>query len=149
MAEHEVGTPDILFMPEPERILEAVSCMAEAKEFIENFHKSLDCDCVDEIIKKMSDYISVMTGQFSGDPEIIRCYKNEQQSMSDEYFYIQRTDSEIEKRFVLNAFVIARDILVNNKIDNYLEQDQVKLTLEAMASLLSHTLSRGDLNECE
>ncbi|OGT41532.1 MAG: hypothetical protein A3F42_05810 [Gammaproteobacteria bacterium RIFCSPHIGHO2_12_FULL_37_34] len=69
--------------------------------------------------------------------------------MSDEYFYIQRTDTEIEKRFVLNAFVIARDILVNNKIDSYLGKDQVKLTLDVIGSLLSHTLSRGGLNECE
>lgn len=96
----------------------------------------------------MDGYISIITNQLSDEPEIITCYKNTQQRQSDEYFFIRRTHTDAEMRFILNAFIIARDVLINNKIDNYLGKDEVKLTLDVMANLLSYTLLRGgELNE--
>lgn len=149
MIEKQENTPDIVLnMPDPECLLEAISDINKEHEFIDAFRKSIDCDEVDEIIEKMNYNISILHNQLSEYPVEVNCYKTEQQRKCDEYFFIQRTNTDVEKSYILNAFVIARDILINNKIDNYLSRDQVNLSLNVMSNLLSYTLARGELNEC-
>ncbi len=149
MIAKQANTPDnLLCMPEPERLLNAISGLGKVQEYIDNFHKLLEEDDVDKIIEKMDYYISILQSQLSDVPAITSCYKTDQHRKCDEYFYIQRTDQDVEKRYILNAFIIARDVLENNKIDNYLEKEKIKLALDVMSKLLNHALSRGKLNEC-
>jgi hypothetical protein len=146
MIEKQENTPEnLLYMPEPERLLDAISGLVKVEEYIEFFHKSLEEDDVNKIIEKMNSCISALQNQLSDAPAITSCYKADQHRKCDEYFYIQRTDQDMEKRYILNAFIIARDLLENNKIDNYLEKEKIKLALDVMSKFLNHALSRGEL----
>jgi uncharacterized protein YjgD (DUF1641 family) len=138
------NTPDILlYMPEPGRLVEVMSAIGKEQTSIDLFRKSINHDDIDKIIKDLDSTILILKNQLSADPPTIDCYKVVQQRLSDEYFYIQRTDNDLEKRYVLNAFVIARDLLVDNKIDDYFEKEKVKRVLEVMSNLLSYASERG------
>lgn len=144
MTQPAIDTPDIqLYMPEPDRLLEAVSGLTKVETWINSFIDLAQRSDVDEIIREMDGYITSISAELSEKPEVISCYKNEQQRRSDEYFFIARTFSDVEKRFILNTFVIARDVLINNKTDHLLTDEKVKTTLSAMAKFLSYTLLRG------
>ena len=150
MIDKQDNTPnDLLYMPEPERLMDAIAGLGKDKEYIEHFRQSIAEDNVDKIIQKMNGHIAALQNQLSDVPAITSCYKADQHRKCDEYFYIQRTDQDMEMRYILNAFVIARDILENNKIDNYLEKEKIQMALEVMSKMLSHALSRGELYEHE
>lgn len=148
MIEKQDNTPnDLLCMPEPERLMDAIAGLGKGNEYIEHFRQSIAEDGINKIIHKMNEHIATLQNQLSDVPAKTSCYKDDQHRRCDEYFYIQRTDQDMEMRYILNAFVIARDILENNKIDNYLEDEKIQMALVVMSKLLTHALSRGELYE--
>lgn len=134
-----------LYMPEPHNLPDVCRALAQVDNEISEFIDSIKGESIEQVIKKMDQYISKAGQDVLLDPDRVDSYKNEQQRRCDEYFYISRTNDDLEKRFIVNTFIIARDVLVNNQIDDYLDQNEVNAILKAMSNFLSYNLTKGEL----